>query len=119
VQGPARAVAIAEAPAEGAGLAFLSREAVGARDAMREALSRARASGALDRPPAFGVYFDCASRGSALYGAEGLDATLIRRELGAFPLAGFFTSFEIGPVGGAPGVHLFTGVLALAPSAKA
>ena len=70
-----------------------------------------RLSGA---PPGWGVYFDCVSRGSNLYGVGGLDLGLIEKSLGAFPLLSLRTSFELGPSGRSTAVHLFTGVLALA-----
>jgi small ligand-binding sensory domain FIST len=65
------------------------------------------------RPPAFGLYFNCAGRGSALYGRSGLDPELIRRRFGRLPVAGIESSFEIAPACGRPRVHMFTGVLLL------
>ena len=65
-------------------------------------------------PPRFGVYFNCAGRGSALYGQPGLDPELIRRRFGAMPVVGIESSFEIAPACGQPRIHMFTGVLLLA-----
>ncbi len=93
---------------EGHSVSFTLRDGMGARRTLKHALDRLGAS-----PPAFGVYFDCASRGTTLYGVDGLDLDLIEKSLGSFPLLSLRTSFELGPAGRATGVHLFTGVLAL------
>jgi small ligand-binding sensory domain FIST len=93
---------------EGHSVCFTLRDGMGARRTLQVALDRL--SGA---PPGWGVYFDCASRGSNLYGVGGLDLGLIEKSLGEFPLLSLRTSFELGPAGRATAVHLFTGVLAL------
>jgi small ligand-binding sensory domain FIST len=93
---------------EGHSVSFTLRDGMGARRTLQNALDRLGGA-----PPAFGVYFDCASRGTTLYGVDGLDLNLIEKSLGAFPLLSLRTSFELGPSGDALGVHLFTGVLAL------
>jgi small ligand-binding sensory domain FIST len=93
---------------EGTQLTFTLRDGMGARRSLTTALS-ALPSGS----PAFGVYFDCASRGTTLYGVPGLDLSLIEKQLGRFPLLALRTSFEVGPLGGAVGLHLFSGVLGL------
>ncbi len=93
---------------EGHSVSFTLRDGMGARRTLQQALDKLR-----DAPPAWGVYFDCASRGSALYGVSGLDLRLIEQSLGAFPLLSLRTSFELGPAGDATSVHLFTGVLAI------
>ncbi len=93
---------------EGHSVSFTLRDGMGARRTLQQALDKLR-----DPPPAWGVYFDCASRGSALYGVTGLDLRLIEQSLGSFPLLSLRTSFELGPAGDATSVHLFTGVLAV------
>jgi len=93
---------------EGHSVSFTLRDGMGARRTLQSALNRLQGPA-----PAFGIYFDCASRGSTLYGVDGLDLDLIEKSLGAFPLLSLRTSFELGPAGDALGVHLFTGVLAL------
>jgi small ligand-binding sensory domain FIST len=93
---------------EGHSVCFTLRDGMGARRTLQTALSRMAGA-----PPAWGVYFDCASRGSTLYGVDGLDVGLIEKSLGAFPLLSLRTSFELGPAGDATSVHLFSGVLAL------
>ncbi|TMA23499.1 MAG: hypothetical protein E6J88_12665 [Deltaproteobacteria bacterium] len=93
---------------EGHSVSFTLRDGMGARRTLQTALNRLAGP-----PPAFGIYFDCASRGTTLYGVDGLDLDLIEKSLGPFPLLSLRTSFELGPAGDALGVHLFTGVLAL------
>lgn len=95
--------------AEGTSISFTLRDGMGARRTLSAALTRTGSA-----RPAFGIYFDCASRGSALHGTPGLDLSLIEKAYGRFPLLSLRTSFELGPSGTGTGVHLFTGVLALA-----
>lgn len=99
---------------EGHSVCFTLRDGMGARRTLQRALD-----GLSGAPPSFGVYFDCASRGSSLYGVEGLDLGLIGKALGPFPLLALRTSFELGPSGDGIGVHLFSGVLALGDPAPA
>lgn len=63
------------------------------------------------RRPAFGMYYNCLGRGFGLYGQPNHDVTLIRNDLGAFPLVGFFGNAEFAPVGGRNHVHSYTGGL--------
>ena len=93
---------------EGHSVSFTLRDGMGARRTLQSALTGLRAG-----PPAWGLYFDCASRGTALYGVSGLDLRLIEQSLGPFPLLSLRTSFELGPAGDSTGLHLFTGVLAV------
>jgi small ligand-binding sensory domain FIST len=67
----------------------------------------------LSGPPDFGLYFDCAARGTGLYGRSGVDSGLIRRRLGDFPLIGMFGGFELATPLGVPQVYTYTGVLVL------
>ena len=103
------ALAVGSRIDEGHSVCFTLRDGMGARRALDRALGR------LDRrgPPPFGVYFDCASRGTELYGVKELDLAIIEKSLGRFPLLSLRTSFELGPSGGGTGMHLFSGVLAL------
>jgi small ligand-binding sensory domain FIST len=63
--------------------------------------------------PDFGLYFDCAARGSGLYGRAGVDVAEIHRQLGDFPLLGMFGGFELATALGVPRTYTYTGVLAL------
>ena len=105
-------IAVAHTPKVGEMVAIALRDAGRAREDLKatleETLGQSRAAGAA--PPAFGLYFDCVSRGAGLYDIPGHDAAYIRQYLGNFPLAGFFTGFEIGPAGAA---LQYSGVLAL------
>jgi small ligand-binding sensory domain FIST len=94
---------------EGHSVCFTLCDGMGARRALDRALTRLAGAA-----PRFGLYFDCASRGTSLYGVDELDLSLIEKALGHFPLLSLRTSFELGPAGGGTGLHLFTGVLALA-----
>jgi small ligand-binding sensory domain FIST len=93
---------------EGHSVSFTLRDGMGARRTLQQALDKLR-----QPPPAWGMYFDCASRGSSLYGLPGLDLRLIEQSLGPFPVLSMRTSFELGPAGDSTGVHLFTGILAV------
>ena len=111
--GDRAALAVAEPVRAGQTICFTLRDAIGARDDMKAMLDeQAEARGA--DTPKFGFYFNCAGRGSALYGQAGLDPELIRRRFGTLPLAGIESSFEIAPTFGRPRIHMFTGVLLLA-----
>jgi small ligand-binding sensory domain FIST len=97
-------------------VAIVLRDAERARGDLKAMLEELRA--AASAPPAFGLYFDCVSRGAGLYNLAGHDTAYIRQYLGEFPLAGFFTGFEVGPAGAAPAALQYSGVLALvAPKA--
>jgi small ligand-binding sensory domain FIST len=112
-EGERAALAVAEPVRAGQTICFTLRDAIGARDDMKAMLDeQAEARGA--DTPKFGFYFNCAGRGSALYGQPGLDPELIRRRFGALSLAGIESSFEIAPTFGRPRIHMFTGVLLLA-----
>ena len=104
-------VAVACHPLVGDRVGFALRDATGARNDLKATLEAMRSR--LKGTPAFGLYFDCVSRGSGLYGIAGHDSAYIRRYFGDFPVAGFFTGFEIGVVRGAAEVLQYTGVLAL------
>jgi small ligand-binding sensory domain FIST len=112
-EGDRPALAVAEPVRVGQTIRFTVRDAIGARDDMKAMLDE-QADAHANHPPRFGVYFNCAGRGSALYGQPGLDPTLIRRRFGDLPVVGIESSFEIGPACGRPRIHMFTGVLLLA-----
>lgn len=107
------ALAVAEPVRTGQTICFTLRDAIGARDDMKAMLDEQAEARGPDTPK-FGFYFNCAGRGSALYGQPGLDPELIRRRFGALSLAGIESSFEIAPTFGRPRIHMFTGVLLLA-----
>jgi small ligand-binding sensory domain FIST len=107
------ALAVAEPVRAGQTICFTMRDAIGAREDMKAMLDE-QAVARDKSTPRFGFYFNCAGRGSALYGQAGLDPELIQRRFGALPVAGIESSFEIAPTCGRPRIHMFTGVLLLA-----
>ncbi|HUO03954.1 MAG TPA: FIST N-terminal domain-containing protein [Candidatus Binataceae bacterium] len=110
------ALAVAAQPKVGDTIGFLLRDAERARSDLKSTLEDI--AGSLESPPAFGLYFDCISRGAGLYNIPGHDSAYIRRYLGPVPMAGFFTGFEIGPLGGASSLLQYTGVLAIVSNRK-
>lgn len=104
-------LAVAHRPRIGELVGLLLRNAEGAREDLKATLDQM--STGLRQPPAFGLYFDCVSRGAGLYQVANHDAAYIRRYLGPAPVAGFFTGFEIGPLAGLTSLLQYTGVLAL------
>jgi small ligand-binding sensory domain FIST len=104
-------IAVAHYPQVGDAVGLVLRNAERARDDLKATLEEMRAKSA--QAAAFGLYFDCVSRGSGLYNIPGHDAAYIRQSLGPIPIAGFFTGFEIGPLGDATGLLQYSGVLAL------
>ena len=104
-------IAVAHRPKVGerVGFALAQRRAL-ARRTQGDARGDATRAAA---PPVFGLYFDCVSRGPRLYNIPDHDSAYIGRYLGHLPIAGFFTGFEIGPLGAATGRFNIRGVLAL------
>lgn len=105
-------VMLSEEVEPGQRLAFAVRDAESARKdlegTVRE-LSRELAGAA----PLAGLYFDCAGRGTQLYGTSGVDLRLLRARFPELPLIGMRSAFELAPHRGRPALHSFTGVLAL------
>ena len=92
-------------------LLFVLREGHSAREDLKEMLQRVgRAAGASAR---FGFYFNCAARGSSLYGMPGIDTAYISSAFGDLPIIGFFGNAEIAPLRGQNRLFTHTGVLAL------
>lgn len=104
-------IAVAHHPLPGDMIALVLRSAEGSRDNLKATLEQmsARARGR----PVFGLYFDCVSRGAGLYKIPGHDSAYIRRRLGPVPVGGFFTGFEIGPLGTRTALLQCSGVLVL------
>jgi small ligand-binding sensory domain FIST len=109
-------IAVAFQPKVGDTIGFVLRDAERSRADLKATLDDL--NGRLDAPPAFGLYFDCVSRGAGLYNIPGHDSAYIRRSLGPVPIAGFFTGFEIGPLGEQTSLLQYSGVLALVSGRK-
>jgi small ligand-binding sensory domain FIST len=63
--------------------------------------------------PAGALMFSCLGRGEALYGEPNFDSELFTDYVGEVPMAGFFCSGEIGPVGGSTFLHGYTSVFGI------
>lgn len=63
----------------------------------------------IERPPVGGVYYSCVGRGQHLFGSDSDELRTIRRQLGDFPLVGFFANGEISN----NRLYGYTGVLSL------
>jgi small ligand-binding sensory domain FIST len=112
-----RGLLVSDEVRPGMRLAFAVRDAKAAREdlttAVRDLLREANGAA-----PRFGIYLNCAGRGSALYGQRDVDLKILKARLGELPLAGMQSSFEVSEVGGKPALQLYTGVLGVftAPS---
>lgn len=112
-----RGLMVSDEVKPGMRLAFAVRDAKAAREdlqsAVRELLREANGAA-----PRFGIYINCAGRGSSLYGQRDVDLKILKARFGEMPLAGMQSSFEVSEVGGKPALQLYTGVLGLftAPS---
>ncbi|MGK0359437.1 MAG: small ligand-binding sensory domain FIST [Bradymonadia bacterium] len=105
------ALVVAARPEVNAVVQFHVRDAAASAADLGRLLKRSRAEAA--RPPAGALLFDCVGRGANFYGAPEHDTGLIRSELGAVPIGGFFCNGEIGPIHGRTHVHGFTASLGL------
>jgi len=104
------AIAVAHRPRQGDLLGLVLRDAERSRQELKATLATMQAR--VHHSPAFGLYFDCVSRGSGLYQMPDHDSAYISQHFGSLPVAGFFTGFEIGPLGGEASVLQYSGVLA-------
>lgn len=103
---------VAEEVHPGMRMAFAVRDASAARLDL-EAVSRDIARDAAGAAPRFGIYLNCAGRGSALYQAPDVDSRILRSRFGDVPFIGMQSSFEVAPYCGKPSLQLYTGVVAL------
>ena len=104
-------LAVAHRPQIGDLVGFALRDGERSRNDLKATLEEMQARAVA--PPAFGLYFDCVSRGTGLYNIPDHDSAYIGRHFGPLPIAGFFTGFEIGPLGDGYGTLQYSGVLAL------
>ncbi|HEX4336218.1 MAG TPA: FIST C-terminal domain-containing protein [Polyangiaceae bacterium] len=107
-----RAIVVSDEVREGMRVAFAVRDGRAAREDF-EAMSRELEREIAGAAPRFGVYLNCAGRGSGLYGAHDVDAKILRARFPGVPFAGMASSFEIAPHFGRPTMQLYTGVFAL------
>jgi small ligand-binding sensory domain FIST len=85
---------------------FQVRDAAAADIDLRESLQRFVESGS--GPAEGALLFSCNGRGAHLFGTADHDPAVIRSQLVASGVAGFFAAGEIGPVGGRNFMHAFT-----------
>jgi small ligand-binding sensory domain FIST len=111
-------IAVGFQPKIGDTFGFVLRDAERSRQDLKATLDELSVSLDNKTPPAFGLYFDCVSRGAGLYNIPGHDSAYIRRALGPVPIAGFFTGFEIGNLADHTALLQYSGVLALISERK-
>jgi small ligand-binding sensory domain FIST len=111
-------IAVAFQPKVGDIVGFVLRDAERSRQDLKATLDDVHDHFTPDAPPAFGLYFDCVSRGAGLYNIPGHDSAYIRRALGPVPIAGFFTGFEISALAEQTSILQYSGVLALISAKK-
>ena len=112
-----KAVVLGEAVAPGSRLAFAVLDGGAARQNLEAAL-REQARATAGAAASFGLYVNCAGRGTGLYGVPNIDSKLIKGRFPGVPVVGVMSSFEIAPSPGPATIHFYTGVFALftAPS---
>ena len=103
---------------EGQSLVFAMRDPEAARQDLERLLGLQSPFARGGSAQAFGLYFNCCSRGRGLYGQSGVDTALLGAYLGALPVAGLFTGLEFASMAGSNRLQLFSGVLALVRPAE-
>ncbi|MBY0525047.1 MAG: FIST C-terminal domain-containing protein [Gemmataceae bacterium] len=104
-------LAITDRVRVGQTIQFHVRDAQTADEDLRALLQRDH--GTNPRKPGGGLLFTCNGRGSRFFPEPNHDATMVRFEAGAVPLAGFFAQGELGPIGGQNFIHGFTASVVL------
>lgn len=107
-----RAIVLSGDLKAGTRVAFAVRDGAASR-ADLEAVARELGRETAGAAPVFGVYLNCAGRGSDLYSAPDVDLRILRDRFPDVPLVGMQSAFEIAPYSGRPAVHFYTGVLAM------
>jgi small ligand-binding sensory domain FIST len=100
-------IAIGENVADGQLIQFCRRDGDAARADMERMLDGLKRR--LFAPPRAGLYISCVARGARLFGEQGVEVAMIHRQLGDFPLTGFFAGGEISNAQ----LYGYTGVLIL------
>ena len=108
---PSQGLEVPQLLQEGMVVSFAYRSPITAEQDLYGMLERIKTEE--PEPPAFGVYFNCAARGEALYGRPDVDTEVIREILGEFPLIGFFGGYELARVPAGLQLYSYTGVLVL------
>jgi len=100
------AVAIGDRVRPGQRVQFHLRDAQTSAEDLEILLQKYQANS--PKNPAIALLFSCLGRGKNLYGKPNFDSQLFQSYMGRIPLAGFFCSGEIGPVGGETFLHGYT-----------
>lgn len=88
-----RLLAVGAVVEKGMRLMFCRRDEGAAREDMAEMLSSLGRT--LPAEPRGGLYISCIARGANMFGEPAVEMEMIRRELGDFPVVGFFANGEI------------------------
>lgn len=97
-------ISIGDEIAVGSTVQFLLRDAHSAHDDLADLLAGLRAQAGLEAL-AGALLFSGDSRGRSMFASPDHDVAAVRGGLGVTPVAGFFASGEIGPVGGRNHLH--------------
>ena len=108
---PSQGITTSEIVHQGSVLSFAYRNQKTAEKDLKSMLYRLKNKN--NEIPTFGIYFNCASRGDALYGKPNVDINYIREILGEFPLIGFFGAYEMAQMPQGVQLYSYTGVLVL------
>jgi small ligand-binding sensory domain FIST len=92
---------------QGMSIMFCRRDGDAAREDLVRMLRGVR--GELRGVPKGGLYYSCIGRGAQMFGQKSAEVQLIRKELGDFPMVGFFCNGEISH----DRLYGYTGVLTL------
>ena len=106
------AIAISEEVKKGQLIQFHLRNPLAAAEEIQVIMAQL-AEKTRERPPAFGLYFNCLGRGKGLYGAANHDISVIQEKFPGLPVIGFFGNSEFAPIGGRNFAHAYTGVFVL------
>lgn len=94
---------------EGEYITFTVRDAEKARLDLESTLCDLRQR--MSAPPVFGFYFNCCTRGQALYQEKDIDIRLIRDFFPKTPILGCFSYGEIAPIDFTNHMHHYSGAL--------
>jgi len=100
-------LAVGDITEQGQTIQFCRRDSTTAWDDLSRMLGDLKQR--LQGPPRGGVYYSCLGRGQHLFGEDSGELQAIRKELGEFPLVGFFANGEISH----NRLYGYTGVLTL------
>ena len=107
------AAAISDYIHVGQTIQFHVRDSVSSTEDLNELLLQHTAKTGANAHAQAALIFSCNGRGKNLFKEKDHDITIIKKHVGAIPMAGFFCAGEIGPVGGRNFIHGFTSSIAL------